>query len=324
MKTPTICFLLLAIAVAVAPLAHSQQQRTVFRVGVVHEGGEYAKAIDGLKEGLRELGLEPGKDVLLDVRAVEGDRAAAAASARSLEQAGVDLLYTLGTSVTIDVNAATKRVPIVFVGGGDPVAVGLVASLSRPGGRLTGVTYLSGDLTAKRLEILKEVLPHLRKVVTIYDPSSPNRRSIQQTREGAQALKITLVELPATSVAQLKQQFAAISSKDADAFFYAPDALVVSQLEFIVEAARGKKLPTMMASPRLVEAGALLAYGVDFHDVARLSAKYIQRILTGTSPGQLPVESFSTYRFGVNLRTARELGITIPQSVLFRADKVVE
>lgn len=306
-----------------APIAQSQQTKA-FRVGVVHEGGEYTKAIDGLKEGLRELGLEPGKDVLLDIRAAEGDRAAAADSARSLEQARVDVLFTLGTSVTLAVNAATKHTPIVFVAGGDPVAVGLVASLARPGGRLTGVRYLSGELTAKRLEILKEVLPNLRKVVTIYDPGSPNPLSIQQTREGARALRIALLEVPASSVAELRQRFAAISSKDADAFFYAPDALVVSQLEFIIDAARSKKLPTMMASPRLVEVGALLAYGVDFHDVAHLSARYIQRILTGTSAGQLAVESFSTYRLAVNLRTARELGITIPQSVLFRADKVVE
>ncbi|HET7098017.1 MAG TPA: ABC transporter substrate-binding protein [Casimicrobiaceae bacterium] len=279
--------------------------------------------VDGLKIGLRESGLEPGKDVLLDIRATEGNRAAAAESARSLEHANVDLLYTLGTSVTIAAKAATTKVPIVFVAGGDPVAMGLVTSLARPGGRITGVHYLSVDLTAKRLEILKEALPGLRKIVTFYDPSNPVA-GIKITRGAARRLNIDVVERPVASVAELRESFKALGPKDADAYFYTPDAMVVSQTQFIIDTARAKKLATMVSQPDLVAKGALIGYGVNFRDIGQLSAKYVQRVLTGTSPGNLPIESFSRLGLGISLKTARELAITIPQSVQFRADKVDE
>jgi putative ABC transport system substrate-binding protein len=165
------------------------------------------------------VGLEPGKDVVLDIRSVEGNRAAAPESARGLEQARVDLLYSLGTSVTIAVKAATTKVPIVFVASSDPVASGLVASLARPGGRVTGVRYLSVDLTAKRLEILKEVLPNLYKIVTFYNPGNPVM-GITATREAARRLNIDVVERPVASVAELRESVSALKPKDADAYFY--------------------------------------------------------------------------------------------------------
>jgi len=279
--------------------------------------------VDGLKDGLHELGLEPGRDIILDIRATEGDSAAVAESARTLEQANVDLVYSLGSSVTIKVKNATAKIPIVFVIGGDPVAIGLVDSFASPGGRLTGVRYLAVDLTAKRFEILKEVLPTLHKVVTFYDPGNPVR-SIEMTRVAARRLNIELVERPVASLAEFRKAFMALGPKDADAYFHTPDAMVTSQTQFIIDAARTKKLPTMLAQPNLVEQGALIAYGVNFYDIGRLSAKYVQRVLLGASPGHLAIESFSRYGLGLNLNTARELGIKIPQSVLFRADKVVE
>ena len=325
MTRKSFLFLLVTIAFVAATLAHAQPKKP-FHVGVVHEGGDYDTIVEGLKEGLRQLGLEPGKDVLLDIRSVEGSRAAAAESARSLEQAKVDLLYSLGTSVSITAKAATTKVPIVFVAGGDPVAAGLVASLARPGGRATGVHYLSVDLTAKRLEILKEALPNLRKIVTLYDPGNPVAAgiSIKLTREAARRLNIDVVERPVRSVVELRESFKALAAKDADAYFYTPDAMVVSQTQFIIDTAREKRLPTMVSQPDLVAKGALIGYGVNFYDIGQLSAKYVQRILAGTSPENLPVEALSRLGLGVNLKTAHELGITIPQSVLFRADKVVE
>ena len=299
------------------------QPQKPFRIGVVHEGGEYSKMIDGLKDGLRELGLEPGRDVLLDVRAVEGDRAATGESARGLEQAKVALICTLGMSVAITAKGATARIPIVFVIGGDPVAYGLVKSRARPEGRLTGVRYLSVDLTAKRFQILKEAMPSLHRVVTFYDPANPVN-GIKLTREAARELNIELVERPVKSFVEFRESFRALGPKDADAYFYTPDAMIVSQTQFVIETARTKRLPTMLSEPSLVTQGALLAYGVNFYDVVRLAAKYVQRSLAGADPERLPIESVSTYGLGVNLKTARELGITIPQSVLFRADKVVE
>ena len=210
---------------------------------------------------------------------------------------------------------ATAKVPIVFVIGGDPVAAGLVNSLARPEGRLTGVRYLSVDLTEKRFQILKEALPNLHRVVTFYDPGNPVA-SITVTREAARRLNIELVERPVASVAEFRESFRALGPKDADAYFFTPDAMIVSQMQFIIDTARTKKMPTMVGAPGLAAQGALLGYGVDYYDVGRLSAKYVQRSLAGTDTERLPIESFSTYRLGVNLKTARELGITIPRSVV--------
>jgi putative ABC transport system substrate-binding protein len=322
MSKKLIISLLAALSLATVPTAKAQTHKS-YRVGVIHEGGQYNATIDGLTDGLRELGLEPGKDVLLDIRDVHGNRTAADEAARSLEREKVDLLYSVGTSVTITVKGATAKIPIVFVGGNDSVAAGLVGSLSRPAGRLTGVQFLSVDLTAKRLEILKDILPKLHKIVTFYDSGNPVA-GIKEVREAARRLNIEIVERPVRSVEELRERFKALGPKDADAYFYTPDAMTTSQTQFVIDTANSKKLPTMMGQPGLVAQGALAGYGVDFNDIGHLSAKYVQRVLTGTSPENLPIESFSRYGLGINLKTARELGLTIPQSVLFRADKVIE
>jgi putative ABC transport system substrate-binding protein len=213
----------------------------------------------------------------------------------------------------------------VFAVGSDPVAAGLVDSFARPGGRLTGVHFLSADLTAKRLEILKEILPEVRRVVTFYDPRSEVAvRAANLAREAARQLKIELVERPVGSVADLRLGLKVLKTQEVDAYFYTQDAMVVSQSQFIIDTARSKKLPTMFGEVSAVAQGALASYGVSYYDVGRLSAKYVQRVLTGTSPQNLAVESLNRPGLALNLKTARELGVTIPQSVLFRADKVIE
>ena len=314
---------LAALVLASVHLAQAQQAK-VYRVGVIHEGGPFYVAIDGLKEGLRELGLAEGKHYVLEVRDLKGDRRAAEAAARSLEREKVDLIYTVATSVTTVVKRATTEIPIVFAVGSDPVAAGLVESFARPGGRCTGV-YRQGDLTAKRLETLKEILPKLRKVVTFYDPS--NELALADTksaREAAGQLKIEIVERQVASVEELRLGMKALKAQEADAFFFINDAMVTSQAQFIIDTARAKKLPTVFSEPDLVAKGALAGYGVGYYEMGRLSAKYVQRVLTGTSPQNLPVESLSRVELVVNLKTARAIGVTIPQVVLLRADKVIE
>jgi putative ABC transport system substrate-binding protein len=160
-----------------APLAAEAQQARLYRIGVILQGGPYSAAIDGLRDGLRELGLDEGKQFVLHVRDTKGDLKSVPAAARSLEEQKVDLIYALGTSVTLAAKRATKSVPIVFYAGTDPVAVGLVESLRKPGGRLTGIHGQYANLTAKRLELLKEMIPRLRRVVTFYSPDNPAARS---------------------------------------------------------------------------------------------------------------------------------------------------
>ena len=316
----------LCVVIALIAAATVQaQERKPYRIGVIHEGGPYSRAIDGLKDALRSAGLEPGKDVILEVRDTQGNRVSIGDVARSLEESKVNLLCTISTTVTLAAKAATKQVPIVFAIGTDAAAQGLVESLAKPGGRLTGVQRLSSDFTGKRLEILKEMLPALRRVVTFYDPGdNVARQAAKLAQEASRKLKIELKEEPVSSVAELRQAINRLDRKDADAFVYVSDAMVTTQSRFIIDTAKVKKLPTMFSEPELVTQGALAAYGVSLYDEGRLLAKYVQRVLSGNNPKDLPIESFSKYELGINLGTARELGITIPQAVLFRADKVVE
>jgi putative ABC transport system substrate-binding protein len=316
--------LLATLALAAIPSVQAQPRKP-YRIGVIHEGGSYLAAVEGLKDGLKELGLQPGKDVLLEIRDLHGNRRAAGDGARSLEQGKVELLYTLSTSVTLAAKAATKDVPIVFAIGSDAAADGLVTSLARPGGRLTGVQRLSSDFTPKRLEILKEINPKLHRVATFYDPdNSVAVQAAKLAQEAARQLKVEIEERSVRSVEELRQAVGKLDPKRVDAFFYINDAMVTSESKLIIDAANVKKLATMFSDPESVTQGALVAYGVNRYDEGKLSAKYVQRVLTGTNPRDMPVESFSRYELGINLQTARKLGITIPQAVLFRAEKVVE
>jgi putative ABC transport system substrate-binding protein len=316
---------LAALVLASAHLAQAQQAK-VYRVGVVHEGGPYNIVLDGLKEGLKELGLVEGKHYVLEARDLKGDRKAAEAAARSLERDKVDLIFTMAMSVTTAVKRATTEVPIVFAVGSDPVVAGLVESFARPGGRLTGVHYqASAEIVAKRLEILKAIIPDLHRVVTFYDPSNPAAMAAAKTlEEAARQLDIDLVERHVASVEELRLALNALKRQEADAYVYTNDAMISSQAQLIIDAARAKKLPTIFGETDFAKNGALAGYGVSYHEVGRLSAKYVQRVLAGASPKTMPVESLSRVELIVNLKTAREIGLTIPQAVRLRADQVIQ
>ncbi len=317
---------ILALEILLAPRgADSQPPAKVPRIGVVLMGGPNYAVVEGLRAGLKESGLEEGKHFILEIRDLKGDLKAAAQAARDLEREKVNLIYSIGTSGTLPVKQATTEIPIVFSIGSDPVAVGLVESFAKPGGKLTGVHYLTRDLTAKRLEILKEILPKLRRVVTFYDPNNPvPQASAKLAREAARQLGIDLVERHVASVKELQAGLKALRAREVDAYFYVADGMVASQAQLIIDTARAKKLPTMFQDTALVAKGALVSYGVSYHEVGRLSAKHVQRVLAGTSPKELPVESVDRLELVLNLRTARELGLTIPREIRLRADKVIE
>jgi putative ABC transport system substrate-binding protein len=316
---------LLIVCLAAAPLAVEAQPPRVYRVGVVHQGGPYSQAVDGLRDGLRELGLEEGKQLLLRVHDAKGNLKAVEAAARSLEEEKVDLIYAIATSVTIATKRATKSVPIVFYAGTDPVTVGLVESFRKPGGRLTGIHGQLTDLTAKRLELLKAMIPGARRVVTFYDPDNPAaQQSVKLARDAASQLKVELVERPVASVEELRTGLRALRPGEADAFLYVSDAMVGSQIELLIDIARAKRLPTMLSTKGSVVMGALASVGESYHAIGRLTAKQVQRVLLGADPGQLPVEQLDRPEFAINLRTAKALGLTIPPAVLARADEVIQ
>jgi len=313
------------LALFALPLAVAAQSARVYRIGVVLQGGPYASAVDGLREGLREQGLEEGKQFVFHVRDTKGDPSAVEAAARSLEAEQVDVIVAVSTSVSLAVKRATRAVPIVFYAGTDPVTIGLVESFRKPGGRLTGVHFQGGGLTAKRLELLKELVPKLRRVVVFYRPDSPvAQQSVQLARDGGRQLKVELVERPVATADDLRASVRALRIGEADALLYVADAMVISQSPLIIETALTKRLPTMFSERSSVASGALAAYGESYAAIGRLSAKTVQRILHGANPGDLPVEQADRFHLVINLRTAKAIGLAVPQSVRARADEVIE
>jgi putative ABC transport system substrate-binding protein len=308
-----------------APLAAPAQQARVYRVGVIIHGGPYSAAIDGLNDGLRELGLEEGKQLILHLRDVKGDLKSVETAASGLEREKVDLIYSVTTSVTVLVKRATRTVPILFYAGADPVVAGLVESFARPGGRLSGVfSRTTTALPGKRLELLKEMIPGLRRVGIFYNPGNPvSQQSVKIARDAARELKVQLVERPVGSIDELRAGVEALRAGEVDALAYT-DGMVISQTDMIISIAQAKKVPVMVVEGASVAKGALAGYGVSYYTMGRLAAKQVQRVLLGANPADMPVEQVDRFHFAINLKTAKALGLTIPNSVLLRADEVFQ
>lgn len=291
---------------------------------MIHLGGVLGTVADGLRAGLKELGLEDGKQIILDVQDLKGDAKGTEGAVQKFERDQVKLIFTSTAPVTTAAQTAAKSLPIVFAVGTDPVAQGYIQSFAQPGGRLTGVQYLARDLTGKRLELLKEFLPKLRQIVTFYDPS--NQTSMEGAklgREEAQRLNIKFVERHVKTADELGTALSNLKAREFDAYLYVPDPRVVSQAQQIIDSARAKKLPTMFHDHALVAGGALASYGQSYFEIGRRSAKYVQKVLAGTAPADLRVETIEDVELAFNLKAAKELGITIPPNVLTRAAKVV-
>jgi len=313
---------LAASALGAAGGAAGQTTDSVPRVGVIHRSGHHRAVAEGLRQGLRELGLEEGKHLVLDVREVGEDPTDAA---RALEAAKVALIYTVTVDVSVKTMRATTHTPIVFYAGADPITAGLVQSLAKPGGRATGIHGRSRDLTAKRLELLKELVPGLRRVVTFYNPRDiVAPENARRGRETARQLGLQIIERHAGSVDELRQALQALKPREAQAYFHTPSGMATSQAPTIIAAMRALKLPTMFHEEDLVLQGALASYGHSYREIGRLSAKHVQRVLAGTQPKDLPVENYDKVGLALNLRTAREIGLAIPPAIRIRADRVVE
>jgi ABC-type uncharacterized transport system substrate-binding protein len=320
MGKKAIIVLLLSLTLALVQLAEAGQAK-VYRIGVLYPGGPLSEIIDGLRGGLRKLGLEEGKQFTLAILETKGDTKAAEEAARNFEREKFDLIYAVTTPEVRPARAATTNIPIVFCVGTDPVAMGLVDSFAKPGGRLTGVYFLTTDLTAKRLELLKEILPKLSRVVTFYNPGdliAPDAAKL--AREEAGRLGLKFIERHVTSVEELRKVLQALKPGEADAYLYVPDSIAIGQVQLIIDTAKAKKLATMFQERSLVAKGALASYGQNFYELGRMSARYVQRILAGGSPKDLAVETGDKFELVFNLQTAKQIGFTIPQSVLYRAE----
>jgi putative tryptophan/tyrosine transport system substrate-binding protein len=315
-----LCAMLFALSLPAEP-----QQPKVYRVGVLLPGEAWYEVVEGLRAGLKQLALEEGKQYSLGIRDWKGDAKAAEEAARNFEQEKVDLIYTTSTNSTIAARRATVDIPIVFCAGTDPVTLGLVDSFAKPRGRLTGIYQPATDLTAKRLEILKEMVPKLRRVVTFYDPRRPTAiESSRLAREAAQGMGLELFERHVASGEELGASVRALRAGEVDAYLAVSDAIASNQAQLIIDTARAKRLPTMFDFLSHVTKGGLAGYAVSLHEMGRLSAKHVQRILTGVKPKDLPVQGVDKIELVINLKTAKEIGLTIPPNVLARADRLIK
>jgi ABC-type uncharacterized transport system substrate-binding protein len=305
--------------------AEGASESKVYRIGVIHQGGPYRAVVNGFRSGLRELGLEDGKKISLQVRETKSDANMIEEVAKAFERDKVNLIYAITTAVTEPVKNATSKTPIVFAVGTDPVTSGLVQSFAKPGGRLTGVQYSVTDLTAKRLEILKEILPKINRILILYNPNNrSSREAAALARKAAKQFRIELIDRQAASVEELRQQLETVKAKEADAFFYISDGMVNSQANLVIAMAQSKKLPTMFSEQTIVAMGGLASYGQNFQEVGRLSAGYVQKIIGGAQPRDLRIETVDKLELVINLKTAKEIGLTIPPNVLARADRVIK
>ena len=319
-----LCAVLSALLFAPCDLAAAQKSKA-YRIGVIHQGGPYRAVVDGFRSGLRELGLEDGKKISLQISETKSDPKIIEEAAKAFERDKVNLIYAITTSAVVPVKNVASKTPIVFAVGTDPVLSGLVQSFAKPGGRLTGVQYSTTDLTAKRLEILKEILPRLNRVLILYNPNNRNsREAAGLARKAAKQFRIQLIDRQAASVDELRQQLETIKAKEADAFFYITDGMVNSNAHLVIAMAQSKKLPTMFSEQSVVAMGALASYGQNFREVGRLSARYVQKIMGGAQPRDLKIEIVDKLELVVNLATAKQIGLTIPPDVLARADRVIK
>jgi ABC-type uncharacterized transport system substrate-binding protein len=282
--------------------------------------------LDGMfRKGLGELGYVDGKNIHIEYRYAGGKVERLPQLAAELVELKVALIVASGTQAIDAAWRATKVIPIVFPVTVDPVESGYVASLGRPGGNLTGLTPLNNVATAKRVELLKDVMPRISRVALLQNPTNPaSTFALKGTEAAARRLGIRLQVLGARSPDDLEPAFRAATREHAGALIVMPDNFFATQVERLVELATKNRLPTIFHRIEHVQAGGLMSYGASISEMYRRAATYVDKILKGAKPAELPVEQPTKFELVINLKTARQLGLTIPKEVLFRADKVIE
>jgi putative ABC transport system substrate-binding protein len=277
----------------------------------------------GLRDGLLELGYRENEQFVLGIRFTQGDLTALPAAARELVQYGVDLIFASEESPAKAAQLATTRIPIVFSVVGDPVGLGLIQSFARPGGNITGVTDLRFELSPKRLEVFREIVPSLKRVLFLYDAADADAVARAKVyREAAHRLGIELIERPVRTEEEARATLAQISKGEVDGIVEPPQASL-NIPGFILEAASQRALPTMFDAAFWVERGGLASYGPDFYASGRQAARLVDKILKGANPAEIPVEVNPKVEFAINLKVAKALGLTIAPEVLYRADRII-
>ena len=316
--------ILLIAVVLVAATAEAQQPNKIYRIGVLTNAPRGSR-IEAFRQGMKELGNVEGKHFALEIRRAEEKPDQHPKLAAELVGLPVDVIVADSTALTNAARNATKIIPIVMQAG-NPVARGLIASLARPGGNITGSASMTPEIDSKRLELLKELVPRVSRVAVLWNPANPNNAArLKGMQAAAQALRLTLE--PVVGVAdgqQLDKGFEAIVAAQAEALIMESDRALLAQRARIVDFAAKRRLPALYAYREFVEGGGLASYAPSYPAMFRRAASYVDKILKGAKPADLPVEQPSKFELVINLKTAKVLGLTIPQSLLQRADQVIE
>jgi putative ABC transport system substrate-binding protein len=327
MNRKFVVFVLATTLLTTVSFAKAQQTKKIPRIGFLGGGSSstHKVPLDAFRQGLRELGYIEGQNIAIEYRYAEGKAERFADLAAELVRLRLDVIVTAGTQVTLAVKQASSTIPIVVGGAGDLVGAGLVASLARPGGNVTGSTNIDPDLSAKRLELLKESFPKLSRVAVLYRGGpGGDEEELKETQAASRTLKIQIQPLEVKDPAQFSGAYAAMKKERAAALIIFSGSFTLFHKQQLVELAAKNRLPTMCGQPAWSDAGCLISYGHDRSHQWRRTATFVDKILKGAKPAELPVERPIKFELVINLKTAKQIGLTISQSVLFRADKVIK
>jgi putative tryptophan/tyrosine transport system substrate-binding protein len=316
----------LILGMLAAPLAaQAQPARKIPRIGVLSPASPPHPSIDAFRQGLRDLGYVEGQTVLLEYRYAAWQLDRLPALAAELVQLTPDVIFTYTTNGALAAKQATTTIPIVVGSAGDMVARGIVESLARPGGNITGTTTFGADLEGKRLELLKEVVPQMTRVAFLGNPASPAWPAhFDSLTADAQALGVQLLRVDARALSEFEGAFAAMAAGRADALLVTDNALFHEYRQRLAELAATHRLPAISRIRGFAEAGGLIQYGDDPIELARVAATHVDKILKGAKPGELPVERPMKFELVLNLKTAKALGLTMPPTLLLQADEVIQ
>ena len=320
-------YALCALLVALWSQAAAQQPRKVHKIGFLANATPSADAVryDAFRQGLRELGYVGGKNIVIEYRSSEGKSDRLPALVAELLRLEVDIIVTTGPTVTRAAKEATVTIPIVFAQESDPVGSGFVATIARPGGNITGLSTLGPELSRKRLELLKEIVPKLSHVAVLGTSTVlGHARFLKQTEPVARALGLQLQFIDVLERNGIETAFRTARQERVDGLMVLSGPVLNSNRTQVLDLAVESRLPAIYNFPEFVEAGGLMTYGVSTSDLFRRSATYVDKILKGRKPADLPVEQSTKFELLINLKTAKQIGLTIPASVLARADRVIK
>jgi len=316
--------LLATLIHAPGDLVYAQKSATVARIGILVPSAPPDALVERLLQALHDIGYIDGKTISVELRFAEGKRDRLAELAAELVRLKADVIYGRNAGAVLALKQATKTIPIVFLGTSDPVGTGIVASLAHPGGNVTGVTLMASDLWPKRLELLKEMVPKLSRVAMLWNKGSAGMNlEAKATQEVAGPLGIALQDRGVKETNELEAVFAAMTKDRPDGFLPLIDVLINSNQKRILDFLIQNRLPAMFENSDWVEAGGLVSYGPNLADAIRRTAALIDKILKGTRPADIPVEQPMRFEFVINLKTAKQIGLTIPPNLLVRADRVI-